>query len=242
MTEAGSASWPRRRLGDKAPDEAIDGKELCRVIMIDDHALLAESVVMTLRQTGLDARTLAFDAPNLIGIVLAQRPDLVLLDLFLSESVEMSNAALTAFAGAGIRVVVVTATHDALLHARCLELGAIGVIEKSAPIETLIDAVHRALRREAVMTASKVIELRETLEASRRVHMPTSPFDALTTREREVLQAMLGGQAAGRIARDQRVSVLTVRSHIRSVLSKLNVHSQLEAVSLATKEGWFRER
>ena len=127
MTDAIPSSWPRRRLGENAPDEAASAKVVRRVVMIDDHALLAESVVMTLRQSGLDARTVSADTPNLVEIVLALRPDLVLLDLFLTETADTSNAALAAFADAGILVLVVTATHDALLHARCLELGATGV-------------------------------------------------------------------------------------------------------------------
>lgn len=239
MTDTAPSSWPRRRLGENAPDKAAGAKVARRVVMIDDHALLAESVVMTLRQSGLDARTVSADTPHLVETVLAMRPDLVLLDLFLTETVDTSNAALATFADAGIVVLVVTATHDVLLHARCIELGATGVIEKSEPIEHLIEAVHRALRREPVMSVSKVNELRRLLGEARRVQT-NSPFETLTGREKEVLHAMLRGEAAGRIARDQRVSILTVRSHIRSVLSKLDVHSQLEAVSLATREGWFQ--
>ena len=112
MTETDLSSWPRRRLGESARDDATNAKAVRRVAMIDDHALLAESVVMTLRQSGLDARTVSADTPNLVEIVLAMRPDLVLLDLFLTETVETSNVALATFADAGIVVLVVTATHD----------------------------------------------------------------------------------------------------------------------------------
>ena len=164
---------------------------------------------------------------------------LVLLDLFLDGGVTTSNALMEVFVDNAILVLVVTATHDLLLHARCLEIGACGVVEKSQPIAQLIDAVHRALRGEAVMSVSKVAELHEALVAARRVAVPRTPLDDLTARERLVLQAMMRGEAAGRIARDHQVSILTVRTHIRSVLTKLDVHSQLEAVSRATREGWF---
>jgi DNA-binding NarL/FixJ family response regulator len=239
MTELSAPSWPRRRTGECKSEGAVSGTELPRVVVIDDHALLAESVALTLRQAGLDARTVPFDAPDLVGKVLESRPDLVLLDLFLTATVDSSNAALVEFVKAGLSVVVVTATHDRLLHARCLELGAVGVVEKSQPIDQLITAVLRGVRHESVMSVSKVIELRQALETERRTAVHSSPIDALTAREKAVLQAMLRGEAAGRIARDQQVSVLTVRAHIRSILSKLGVHSQLEAVSLAAREGWY---
>ena len=88
------------------------------------------------------------------------------------------------------------------------------------------------------MTASTIADLQRALEDTRRVAPRVSRFDALTGREKEVLNALMCGHAAGRIARDQQISVLTVRSHIRSVLAKLNVHSQLQAVSLAAEEHW----
>lgn len=231
--------WPRRRYDDRAVDRNSSENERKRVVVIDDHALLADSVVMTLRQSGLDARSMSWELPNLGQMVLEGEPDLVLLDLFLDEGVATSNSLLETFVDSGILVVVVTATHDPLLHARCLEIGACGVVEKSQPIDQLIDAVHRALRGEAVMSVSKVAELHQVLDAARRVAVPRTPLDALTAREKLVLRAMMRGEAAARIARDHQVSILTVRTHIRSVLAKLDVHSQLEAVSRATREGWF---
>lgn len=207
--------------------------------MVDDHALLAESVVITLQRSGLDARTVASTTPNLVEKILDLQPDLVLLDLFLTDTTDISYDVIVRLSHAGVRVVVVTATHDALLHARCLELGAAGVIEKSQPIEQLVEAVHRGLRGDHVMHTSKVLELRATLDKARREHDAPSPFDYLTVREKQILAAIMDGHAAGRIARDHSVSILTVRSHIRSMLAKLGVHSQLEAVSLATREQWF---
>ena len=217
-----------------------DGKSAApRVVVIDDHALLAESVVMTLRMSGLDALSVAFDTPQLVQATLAHNPDLVLLDLFLGDHSQSSSAALVAFTEAGVRVLVVTATSDRLLHAQCIEFGAAGIIEKSEPIEALIDGVHRALRSESVMSRTRLAELRAELASSRRATTAVSLLESLTPREREVLRALTLGHPAGWIARDHRTSVVTVRTHIRAVLHKLDVHSQLEAVSMAMRQGWF---
>lgn len=236
--ETGAVAWPRRRLGEHSADGSR--APTSQVVVIDDHALLAESVVVILRQSGLDARTLAFGAPNMIETVRNLRPDLVLLDLFLDGSPELSHVALAAFTEAGVGVLVVTASTDHLLHARCLELGALGVVEKSQPIDELIDAVLRAVRREPIMSMARVQELQRSLAESRRVLPVVSLFDTLTAREKSILHSITDGYAAARIARDQQISVLTVRAHLRSILAKLGVHSQLEAVSLASREGWFR--
>lgn len=89
------------------------------------------------------------------------------------------------------------------------------------------------------MSVSKVAELHLALDTARRVAVPRTPLDDLTVREKMVLHAMMRGEAAGWIARYHQVSILTVCTHIRSVLAKLDVRSKLEAVSRASRESWF---
>ena len=89
------------------------------------------------------------------------------------------------------------------------------------------------------MSQGRQSELLSELAASRREAGHESLFEHLTPREREVLHALTLGHPAGWIARDHKISVVTVRTHIRSILQKLNVHSQLEAVSMTMRQGWF---
>jgi DNA-binding CsgD family transcriptional regulator len=67
---------------------------------------------------------------------------------------------------------------------------------------------------------------------------PNSCFERLTPKEREVLMALMRGETAQQISRTAFVSLPTVRSHIRSILVKLGVSSQLGAVVLAYRSGW----
>lgn len=210
------------------------------VVVIDDHALLAQSVVMTLRASGIEAFSVAFDTPDLVAAAQQRSPTLVLLDLFLGDDVETSLAALAAFTAVGLPVLVVTASGNRLLHARCVEKGAVGIIEKSAPIEVLLEGVERVLRSESVMSKGRAVELLNELQSFRRSSNGTSAFASLTPRERSVLHALTLGHPAGWIARDHQTSIVTVRTHIRSLLLKLDVHSQLEAVALAVRQEWFK--
>jgi two-component system nitrate/nitrite response regulator NarL len=63
-------------------------------------------------------------------------------------------------------------------------------------------------------------------------------FESLTPRERAVLDALVSGLRPGDIARRDFVSVVTVRNQVQAILTKLNVHSQLEAVAAARWSGW----
>lgn len=66
----------------------------------------------------------------------------------------------------------------------------------------------------------------------------TEAFQYLTRREKQVLQALMRGETADEISRSSYVSLTTVRSQIRSILTKLGVSSQLAAVALAYRSGW----
>ncbi len=65
-----------------------------------------------------------------------------------------------------------------------------------------------------------------------------APFDALTPRESDVLRGLIAGESAEEIARSQYVALSTVRSHVKSLLRKLGVNSQLAAVALARDADW----
>ncbi|UVS79187.1 MULTISPECIES: LuxR C-terminal-related transcriptional regulator [Actinokineospora] len=107
--------------------------------------------------------------------------------------------------------------------------GATGVVDRDLPVLDLLDAVQGALtatgRRDGLLDA-----LRGRLVLQDRI-------DRLTGRERAVLAGLASGRAAAEIARRDQVSIATVRAHIRSILHKLDVPSQLAAVAEG-RRGW----
>lgn len=220
-----------------APTERVDRVE---VGVVDDHVLLAQSVVLTLRAQGTTATAFDHRDPHLVDR-LSTGYELVLMDLMLGSSDKAGLTATRQLVARGQRVVVVTAVVDPYVHAECIEAGAWGVISKASTIETLVSGVADALAGRPLLTLAD----REAAHALVSEHrgLPAVTPDAallasLTTRERRVLSMLIDGIAAGRVARDLDISLLTVRTHIRSVLAKLDVHTQLEAVTLALKNGW----
>ena len=116
-------------------------------------------------------------------------------------------------------------SYQALLDARSYE-----------ELLTAIEAVDaQAL---AGAPAARAELSREVARRRAQAQARLAPFEALTPREREVLAALAVGRSADEIAEEQVVSVATVRSHIRGVLDKLGVNSQVAAVALAWQRGW----
>lgn len=211
-----------------------------RVLIVEDHELLAQSLAASLRADGVDA---AVNAGPTTGDVLAaardHRPDLVLLDLDLGEALGDGKGLIAPLADTGARVVVLTGSEDRVRHAECLEAGAAGVLRKTMAYEDLLAAIPRATGDDPLMPGHErdalLAELRRgRADEERRL----AAFARLTPREQQVLAALMDGETAERIAEAAVVSVTTVRSQIRSLLMKLGVNSQLSAVALARQAGW----
>jgi DNA-binding NarL/FixJ family response regulator len=211
-----------------------------RLRIVDDHELLAFSLACALQARGLEASPVPVTAPDvLVESVLADAPDVVLLDLDLGGAVGSGSALVRPFAEAGIRVLIVSGSTDRLEIAAALEAGAVGYVGKSEPFDVLLDIAERAADGRSVLAGpvrhELITELRHARAAARAAG---ERFDRLTPREREVLQALCDGMSVTSIAASWVVSVPTVRTQVRAVLQKLEVGSQLEAVARAHRSGW----
>jgi len=210
------------------------------VLIVEDHALLAQTLVIALNAEGCLARVAELINPaTLLQQVCTQCPGVVLLDLDLGElgdGVELVRP-LTEL---GARVLVVSGTTDRLRLAETVERGAVGFVSKKVPFETLLSTVLDVVAQRPVLSTAQRYELMAELRCARAARSKDlAPFKTLTPRERAVLSALARGQRAETIAAAAFLSEATVRSQIHGVLAKLGVSSQLEAVALAWTVGWF---
>jgi DNA-binding NarL/FixJ family response regulator len=137
-------------------------------------------------------------------------------------------------------VLVVSANPDNEAVARALDAGASGYLHQSRGVGELIGAVERVLRGEIV------VDVPDAQPPSRRATEPNQALRMaahLTARERECLLMLVEGLDTAAIMTKLSVSRTTVRTHLQSVLTKLGVHSRLEAVSFAVRHRlpdlWF---
>jgi two-component system nitrate/nitrite response regulator NarL len=167
--------------------------------------------------------------------VIERSPDLVVIDLDLGPRLRGDDL-LGSLVAAGHAPVLLTGSLDEPRVARCLRAGAAGVIWKSLPLEEVAGRILDALAGRPVNGSNEFAELMELANA--QPLSGNSINDQLTDRERTVLQGLVDGQSPVEISENLIVEISTVRSHIRSILCKLGVSSQVGAVSVAVRDGW----
>ena len=141
-------------------------------------------------------------------------------------------AVVASLTGNGCRVIVYGADDRSLLGA-VTRAGAVGFVSDGASAIEIREAVGAAARGTAALFPG---HHRGADPARNR--FDRRGFDDLTRRERDVLAGLIAGLRPADIARRDFVSVVTVRNQVQSVLTKLNVHSQLEAVAAARWHEW----
>jgi DNA-binding NarL/FixJ family response regulator len=208
------------------------------VLIVDDHELVGTSLLFSLRGDGFDAHlTYRGSADAVLAAAERLTPGLVLLDLDLGRDAEgrpLDGVQLVSpLIAAGWQVIILSGSSDHARIGSALDAGAVAWVPKNAPLPALLGAVRAALEGRAVMPA----ERRERLVALARRRTDeradlAAKLAKLSQREREVLTQLAQGRRAQAVADHFVVSLATVRTQIRAVLTKLEVSSQLEAVAL----------
>lgn len=221
----------------------IAARQGCRVALVEDHALFAESMEIALSMDGHDVRRIRLpesgrNVSSLLSRILRTEPQIVLLDLDLGPH---GNAVplIEPLTRSGTSVVVVTGSLDRVRWGECVRLGARKVLGKQVPLEEIRITIRRLRDGLPVMTPHERHDLVDEWRAhGRELQRARGRLDHLTHRESEVLAHLMEGRDVREIARIGVVSEATVRTQVKSILSKLEVSSQLAAVSIAHLAGW----
>jgi len=214
-------------------------EETRRIVIVDDHPLLAVGLKRALERSGTAVEQLdpLVGPDQVVQDVVARRPHCAVVDLGLP------------FPGGGatligplvahdVRVLVLTGESDRQLLARSLLAGAEAVISKAEPLADIVTTILQVTDGQSVRAGDRaelMAELHRVLDEQAR---SDSLFAALSPREQQVLAGLMDGHSAASLAERHYVSMATVRAQIRSVLTKLEVGSQLEAVALAHRHRW----
>jgi DNA-binding NarL/FixJ family response regulator len=226
--------------GEGGESPAEPSAERARVLLVDDHASFRQGVASALEgEPDLDVVGQAGSLAEARGM-LAARPavDVAVIDLGLPDGHGAELVKDLRGANPGAAALVLSATDDRAEIARAVELGAAGLLHKSAGMGEVVDAVRRLRAGEALIPLEQVVELVRFASARKeREYEARRALESLTNREKEVLSLMAGGLDAGEIAGRLHISAKTERNHVASILFKLGVHSRLQAVIFAARHG-----
>ena len=215
-----------------------------RIVVIEDHVLLAEAVARSLENDGVGTAVVLdaarHDDEEQLALAQAFEARVVVLDLNFGDG-RYGVPLIEPLQAAGAAVIVVSADPDSLVMAEAARAGATALMDKAIPVDELNDAVRRAARGEKVLSDDERHRLVAAADEQRHTRAAQSArFARLSPTEREILMALLDGRAPKQVAADRHVAVSTIRSQIQSVLAKLEVNREREAVALAHQVGWPR--
>lgn len=226
---------PRSEPVSPAPTAAPTLTEATRVLIVEDHSILTQSLALTLRVEGMEPHVApSLDAETVLAEADRLEADVVLLDLHLGHG-QTSVPMIAPLVARGSRVLVLTGSVDEGLQGSALDAGATAIMLKGDSLEQLCQGINDVVTGHSMMRPAERDQL---IEQGRRRNEAEARVDLLSSREREVLSALAEGQSAEAIAEGQFVALGTIRSQIRSILRKLGVNSQLAAVAEARRAGW----
>ncbi|MCK8676273.1 response regulator [Streptomyces lichenis] len=208
----------------QADGGAGDGGDI-RVLAVDDHRLLREALCELLElYQGLTVVAQADDGPSGVRMAGLHRPDVVLLDVEMPGPGPLANLRAIRLAAPEARVIVLTMHDDRRLIDSMLSAGAVGYLHKEADREVLVAAIRSA------RAGGTTMFLPRTAKGS-RPQRETDPADALTLRERELMELVAKGLSNRQVGSRLGITEGTVKRHLRNIFLKLDATSRLDAVN-----------
>jgi two-component system, NarL family, nitrate/nitrite response regulator NarL len=213
--------------------DGVNGTEGIRVAIVDDHKLFGEAIRGTLRRQGMNVVGLAISADEAYRMVRADRPDVILLDLGLPDEDGLSLGQRLLVEVPDLKIIVVTATSSDRAVNEAVRRGFHGYLTKDTPVAQLPEAIRGVMEGRLVVSKGPA-QTRVAGSGNEDRHVALL-IQQLTSRELEVLEQLALGVSGSVIAERLHMSPNTVRTHVQSILAKLQVHSRLEAAAFAVR-------
>jgi two-component system, NarL family, nitrate/nitrite response regulator NarL len=203
-----------------------------RLVLGDDQVMFLDALATVLTQHGYAVSPVARSTMETVALVRRDRPDVCVIDRLTAEDDGTQTIARVRAASDRTSVLVLSADANAAAVGRALNAGASAYLHRSRGVGELVGALERVLRGEVV------VDVPDAQPRSRRPSQPDQWLRLaghLTSRERECLLMLVEGLDTAAMMARLGVSRTTVRTHLQAVLTKLGVHSRLEAVSFAVR-------
>ena len=205
-----------------------------RVLIVVDHRMFADAIGSVLHDRGVEVVGVADTPADAIDTAYRTRPDVVLVDVDVPDGRGLAVGREIMRAEPSTRIIALTPRADAAMARQALAQGFRGCLTKDDDTRTLVTAIRAVADGETVVPPHLARRAVGRWAHDREEEML---IDQLTPRELEVVRMIAAAASSEEIARRLSISVNTVRSHIQSIFTKLQVHSRLEAVAFAARHG-----
>lgn len=208
-----------------------------RIVICDDHQLLLEALATALAARGFVVEAVVTTPVEAVEAVALHEPDVLLLDVMFPSAQGLWAARQVVAQYPRTKVVMITGSDAPEPLMEALEIGVAGYTGKGQPIPQIAATLEAAHEGKFAVEPSMLRQLRRCGTVPRQASPPVA--SALTPRERHVADLLVSGLDTDQIVRRLGVSQSTVRTHVQSILSKLGVHSRLQAVAKLSSDGSF---
>lgn len=204
-----------------------------RVLICDDHRLFGEALAVVLASRGHEVVGCTTDPVEAAAVAHTTAVDVCVMDLRFPGHCGVTGTGLIFDASPTTRVVILTGSDDPDRLRRAIDAGAHGVVVKEDDVGRVVDTIERVHAGDLVLPGH-IVRAGAVRTGSALDRHALGRF--LTNREKEVLVHLVRGESTADLARALGVRYSTARTHIQNTLTKLGVHSKLEAVAYAVSQ------
>jgi two-component system, NarL family, response regulator DevR len=213
-----------------------------RVLIVEDHPIVAEGLECLLSSyRDLTVTSIAGSVADTEQAIADACPDVAVVDFHLPDGTGADAADRIRAHCCTTAIVFLTADDSDERLLQAIEAGASSYLLKSVSGDEIVQAIRAAAAGETLIPAGMIATaLAERAKITREQSRNEQLLASLTPREREILALMIEGADNRAVAEQLHISYATVRTHVRSILAKLDARSQLDAVTKAIQIGFTR--
>ncbi|MCX7165691.1 MAG: response regulator transcription factor [Rhodocyclales bacterium] len=209
---------------------------MLKLLVVEDHALVREGLLATLKNLGEDTETFGVpDANEAIGVLEIEDIDMMILDLMLPGTKGQTFLPLVRRRFPTVPVVVLSALDDADTVSRVMKAGASGFVSKSGSSSELLEALRAVLSGE-IYLPPKLLELTNRSETANGEGKSLAQRFGLTKAQARVLDLLTEGRSNRQIAELLGLTEGTVKIHVSAIMKAMGVSNRSEAALMASRK------
>jgi len=209
---------------------------MLNLLVVEDHALVREGLLATLKNLGAETRTFGVpDANEAIGVLESEDIDMMILDLMLPGTKGQTFLPVVRRRFPTVPVVILSALDDADTVSRVMKAGASGFVSKSGSSTELLEALRIVLSGDTYLP-SKLRELTNRSEAAHGEGKPLAQRFGLTAAQARVMELLTEGRSNRQIGELLGLTEGTVKIHVSGIMKAMGVSNRSEAALLASRK------